>query len=112
VPALAQAGLAAVPLLTCQARGTARHEKTHEINKRTTRCRDAWFLPESECGCIRPLATQAGWLLEEEKTDQALSELAQTCMRRSRLGASIRCGAKVRTLSMKWPPPVPLFQNA
>jgi hypothetical protein len=59
-------------------------KKTHGINKRTTRCRDAWFLPASERGCIRPLAalTQAGWLLEEEeKIDQALSELAPTCMR-------------------------------
>jgi hypothetical protein len=44
------------------ASGTGRHEKAHAINKRITRCRDAWFLPASERGCIRPLPalTQAG----------------------------------------------------
>jgi len=67
------------------ARGTGRHEKTHEINKRTTRCRDAWFLLSSERGCIRPLAalTRRG-LLKEEETDQALSELTQTCINQER----------------------------
>jgi len=77
------------------ARGTGRHEKTHEINKRTTRCRGAWFLPASERGCIRPPAalTQAGWLLEEEETDQALSELAQTCINRSAVRSRLGPGA-------------------